>query len=87
MPFAHGCVRNVAARSELVMLSEHVGGLLSFHTPEGSLVYVDPLLVAYVEPHAGTARLVFVGGFDLLVQDEERSAHEIIGSHKPTLTR
>lgn len=67
------------------MLSEHVGGLLSFHTPEGTLVYVDPLLVAYVEPHAGTCRLVFVGGFDLLVQDQDQTVHEIIGSHKPKL--
>lgn len=64
------------------MNAEAGGGMLSFETPEGSNVHVDPRFVAYVEPHGHVARLVFSGGFDLLIQDDQQNAHERIGACK-----
>ncbi|MGC1274304.1 MAG: hypothetical protein WBC44_11405 [Planctomycetaceae bacterium] len=64
------------------MNAEAGGGMLCFETPEGSKVHVDPRFVAYVEPHGHVARLVFSGGFDLLIQNDKQNAHELIGAWK-----
>lgn len=64
------------------MTVETAGGLLEFETPEGARVFVDPGFVVYIEPHGSVARLVFSGGFDLLVQNEKQSAQTVIGAAK-----
>ncbi|HEX6987816.1 MAG TPA: hypothetical protein VF170_20715 [Planctomycetaceae bacterium] len=63
------------------MSTERVEAMICFETPEGSKVYVDPYYVAYVERHGHLARIVFSGGFDLLVQDDG-TAHELIDAGK-----
>ena len=65
-----------------VMNAEAGGGMLCFETPEGTTVHVDPRFVAYIEPHGPTARLVFSGGFDLLIRNDAQNAHERIGAGK-----
>ena len=58
------------------------GAMFCFSTAEGNKVYVDPNFVAYVERRGEFARIVFSGGFELMVKDEAAGVHEVIRAYK-----
>ena len=59
------------------------GAMFCFRSLDGNKVYVDPALVAFVEERPDASRIVFSGGAELLVeQNQMGGAYQVIRAWK-----